>query len=150
MAEYVLYSKNIDDGFEKKIEEDIYKELYISKEILSEAHSKENVYGIVLNNYYEFEKELFDITLQSKIFYQFSHFDFNRYALSVGQRLLNLLSSITLYLDSFKNDLRDNGIEKYPDCLEDEFVQVRTFINNSVKFKIMRLSASPKTLQFQG
>ena len=38
MAEYVLYSKNIDDGFEEKIEEDIYKELYISKEILSEAH----------------------------------------------------------------------------------------------------------------
>lgn len=135
MTKYIIYSKYLSNGFECDIDKDTYNNLKQSKEVLFEVRSKENIYNIVLMNYYEFENELFEISLKCEVF---SHYEFNDHVSKIEQRILNLLSSSTLYLDSFKNDLQKKGIEKYSSHLEVEFEKVRAIINNDSKFRIMK------------
>lgn len=130
--EYIIYSKNLANGFEEEIEEKTYNELFLSKEILFEIRSKENIYNMILMNYYDFEKELFEICLKDEIF-QLDYSSFNNVISKIEQRILNLLASITFYCDSFKNDLKDNEIEKYPNELEDEYKEIRYFKNSMRK-----------------
>lgn len=139
MSEYVISSKNLNNGFEEDIDENTYNALSQSKEILFEARSKENIYNIILMNYYEFEKELFEISLNNKIFkpdYQ----DFNNYISKTEQRILNLLSSITLYLDSFKDDCQNTP--KYSLHVKGEFQTIFKYVEesrkNNQKIKIMQ------------
>lgn len=101
MSEYFI--TNFYNDFEGNIDEDIYNNLIQSKRILFEARSKENIYNIVLMNYYEFEKELFEILLNDEIF-ESNYQIFNHYTSKIEQRILNLLASITLYLDSFEDE----------------------------------------------
>lgn len=140
MTEYVIYSKILSNRFEEIIEEYIYDNLSSSKEILSEVLAREKIYNIILMNYYEFEKELFEITLQHEI-YESDYSNFNEYMSKIEQRVLNLLSSITLYLDSFRDDLKD--IEKYSSHLKDEFRNIAIYIEDAYKndnqIKMMKL-----------
>lgn len=137
MVEYIVNCRNMSNGFTKNIDKKQFDESKKSKEILSERFSKENIYNLILMNYYEFEKELYTITLDNKIF-QSDYREFNNYKLKIEQRILNLLSSITLYLDSFKEDL-DSKISVY---LKDEMKLIDEYSNselkNNPKNKIMK------------
>ncbi|MDX9755906.1 MAG: hypothetical protein RBT52_00135 [Sulfurimonas sp.] len=121
MNQYIIYSKLLNSRFEESITEEIYNELTKSKQILSEIFAKEKIYNIILMNYYEFEKELFEITLTNEIF-QSDYSDFTDYLSKIEQRALNLLSSITLYLDSFKDDLKE--VQKYSLHLKSEYKKI--------------------------
>lgn len=140
MSKYIIYSKNITNGFKEDITQQQFEELAKSKEILGEVFAKEKIYNIILMNYYEFEKELFEITLEDEIFNS-DYPNFSEYISKAEQRILNLLSSITLYLDSFKDDLK--GTQKYSTYLKDEFGDIVNYLNESrtdnKQVEIMRL-----------
>lgn len=137
MTKYIIYSKNLSNGFEEEILKEKYNELNKSKKILSEVFAKEKIYNIILMNYYEFEKELFEISLTNEIF-QSDYSDFSGYLSKIEQRILNLLSSITLYLDSFIDDLKDKYIEE----LKKEYKQISETIKekleNEQQIKLMK------------
>ncbi|MCG3650990.1 hypothetical protein [Aliarcobacter butzleri] len=137
MTKYIIYSKNLSNGFEEEILKEKYDELNKSKKILSEVFAKEKIYNIILMNYYEFEKELFEINLRDEVF-QSDYADFSEYLSRIEQRILNLLSSVTLYLDSFKDDLKD----KYVEELKNEYQQIFKIINetleNEQQIKLMK------------
>ncbi len=135
MTEYSIFSKVLDNPFLDNIDEALFNELKQAKEILFEMHLKENVYNMVLMNYYEFEKELFDILFNYRCSFPNYH-DINDFSLRIEQRLLNIFSSSKLYLESFTTD-------KYKQCTEylaDEFLNIQNFklsLNEDKKFKIM-------------
>lgn len=137
MTKYIIYSKNLSNGFEEEILKEKYDELKKSKETLSEVFAKEKIYNIILMNYYEFEKELFEINLTDEIF-KSGYFDFSKYLSKIEQRILNLLSSITLYLDSYIDDLKDKYIEE----LKKEYKQISEIIKekleNEQQIKLMK------------
>ncbi|MDD2641135.1 MAG: hypothetical protein PHS65_09105 [Arcobacteraceae bacterium] len=139
MSKYIINSKNLSNGFEEEITKEQFEELAQSKEIFSEIFAKEKIYNIILMNYYEFEKELFEIILNNEVFNS-DYPKFSEYFLKIEQRILNLLSSITLYLDSFKDDLKET--KKYSTHLKDEFDGIVKFFNNELKnnknLKIMK------------
>lgn len=138
MKKYIVYSKNLSNTFEDSIDEQTYNELSQSKEILFEAHSKENMYNIILMNYYEFEQELFQILLKNEIF-NFTYSSLNDAYSKIEQRILNLFSSITLYLDSFKFE---KNIDKFSNHLADEFKNISDYIEkekeNNIEIKLMK------------
>jgi hypothetical protein len=137
MTNYIVYSKYTNNHFEENIDEDIYKNLFQSKGILFEARSKENIYNIVLMNYYEFEKELYEISLKDEIF-QSDYLTISEYVSKVEQRVLNLLSSTTLYLESFRFE---QDIKKYPEYLKSEYQNIENYYKNArsdSKIKIMK------------
>lgn len=140
MIKYIIYSKNITNGFQEELTQQQFEDLAKSKEILGEVFAKEKIYNIILINYYEFEKELFEITLEDEIFNS-DYSKFSEYISKTEQRILNLLSSITLYLDSFKDDLK--GTQKYSTYLKDEFGDIVNYLNESrtdnKQVEIMRL-----------
>jgi hypothetical protein len=121
MSEYIIYSKLLNSRFKESITEEIYNELNKSKQILNEVFAKEKIYNIILMNYYEFENELFKITLYDEIFQSY-YSNFSDYLSKIEQRVLNLLSSITLYLDSFKDDLKE--VQKYSLDLNSEYKNI--------------------------
>jgi hypothetical protein len=137
MSKYIIYSKNLSSCFEEEITQQQFVELAKSKDVLSEVFAKEKIYNIILMNYYEFEKESFEINLTDEIF-QSDYSDFSEYLSKIEQRILNLLSSITLYLDSFKDDLKDKYIEE----LKNEYQQILQTINeileNEQQIKLMK------------
>lgn len=128
MSKYIIYSKNITNGFQEELAQQEFEELSKSKEIIGEVFAKEKIYNIILMNYYEFEKELFEITLKYEIFNS-DYANFSEYILKAEQRILNLLSSITLYLDSFKDDLK--GTQKYSTYLRNEFTDIVNYLNEA-------------------
>lgn len=140
MIKQIIYSKNITNGFQEELTQQQFEDLAKSKEILGEVFAKEKIYNIILINYYEFEKELFEITLEDEIFNS-DYSKFSEYISKTEQRILNLLSSITLYLDSFKDDLK--GTQKYSTYLKDEFGDIVNYLNESrtdnKQVEIMRL-----------
>ena len=140
MSKYIIYSKNITNGFQEELTPQQFEELAKSKEILGEVFAKEKIYDIILMNYYEFEKELFEITLEDEIFNS-DYVNFNEYISKTEQRILNLLSSITLYLDSFKDDLK--GTQEYSTYLNNEFTVIVIYLNeartDNKQVEIMRL-----------
>ncbi|MGQ4002901.1 hypothetical protein QIW31_07655 [Francisellaceae bacterium CB299] len=92
-----------------KIHKCRYIRIINAEQILRECLSKEKIYDIVLLNYYEFEKELYEIILKHNVIdsiYDITE-NFNDYKILIEQKILNLLSSVTLYLDSFKGDIND-------------------------------------------
>lgn len=140
MIQYIIYSKLSSSRFEESITEEIYNELNKSKQILSEVFAKEKIYNIILMNYYEFENELFEITLADELF-QSDYSDFSDYLSKIEQRVLNLLSSITLYLDSFKDDLKE--VPKYSLDLYNEYKNIVEYYEKErdvdATIKIMKL-----------
>ena len=47
MTKYIIYSKNLSNGFEEEILKEKYNELNKSKKILSEVFAKEKIYNII-------------------------------------------------------------------------------------------------------
>lgn len=136
---YVIYGEYLNERFEESITEDVYNEIVKSKEILFEVQLKENIYNILMMNYYEFEKELFEISLEDEIFTS-DYLAFRRYVSKAEQRILNLLSSSTLYLDSFNDNLKEG--EKYSSHLKDEYENIVSYCTEArkddTKIDIMR------------
>lgn len=137
MTKYIIYSKNLSNGFEEEILKEQFEEFVKSKEVLFEVRQIENIYNILIMNYYEFEKELYEISLKDEIF-QSDYLQFSEYVSKVEQRILNLLSSTTLYFDSFKDDLKDKYIEE----LKKEYKQISEIIKekleNEQQIKLMK------------
>lgn len=129
MSSYVIYSLSLGKYFEDNIKEVKYLELKQSHEILRECKSVENMYNIVLINYYEFEEELYKISLNDEVF-NGSYSIFNSYITKVEQRLLNLLASVTLYLDFFKEE---KNVNKFSEYVKDVFAEVHVFIQEQNK-----------------
>ncbi len=88
-------------------------------------------------NYYEFEKELFEISLTNEIF-QSDYSDFSEYLSKIEQRILNLLSSITLYLDSFIDDLKDKYIEELKKEYKEISETIKEKLENEQQIKLMK------------
>ena len=138
MSRYVIFSNIIGRYFEDDIVVERYNEIHQSNEILRECKSTENIYNIVLMNYYEYEQELYNISLSDEVF-NGSYSIFNHYISKIEQRLLNLLASITLYLDFFKYE---KHTEKFSPYVKGEFKQVHEFIEtenaNNKNIKIVK------------
>lgn len=139
MSKYIIYSKNITNGFQEELTQQQFEELAKSKELLFEVRQIENIYNILIMNYYEFEKELYEISLKDEIFNS-DYINFSEYISKVEQRVLNFLSSTTLYFDSFKDDLKET--KKYSIYLKDEFNVIKKFFDEELKInknlKIMK------------
>lgn len=139
MSKYIIYSKNITNGFQDELTQQQFEELAKSKELLFEVRQIENIYNILIMNYYEFEKELYEISLKDEIFNS-DYINFSEYISKVEQRVLNFLSSTTLYFDSFKDDLKET--QKYSIYLKDEFNVIKKFFDEELKInknlKIMK------------
>ena len=139
MSKYIIYSKNITNGFQEELAQQQFEELAKSKELLFEVRQIENIYNILIMNYYEFEKELYEISLKDEIFNS-DYINFSEYISKVEQRVLNFLSSTTLYFDSFKDDLKET--KKYSIYLKDEFNVIKKFFDEELKInknlKIMK------------
>lgn len=139
MSKYIIYSKNITNGFQEELAQQQFEELAKSKELLFEVRQIENIYNILIMNYYEFEKELYEISLKDEIFNS-DYINFSEYISKVEQRVLNFLSSTTLYFDSFKDDLKET--QKYSIYLKDEFNVIKKFFDEELKInknlKIMK------------
>lgn len=139
MSKYIIYSKNITNGFQEELAQQEFEELSKSKELLFEVRQIENIYNILIMNYYEFEKELYEISLKDEIFNS-DYINFSEYISKVEQRVLNFLSSTTLYFDSFKDDLKET--QKYSIYLKDEFNVIKKFFDEELKInknlKIMK------------
>ncbi len=139
MTQYIIYAKYYSNGFEEEVSQQQFEELGKSKELLFEVRQIENIYNILIMNYYEFEKELYEISLKDEIFNS-DYINFSEYISKVEQRVLNLLSSTTLYFDSFKDDLK--GTQKYSIYLKDEFDVIKKFFDEELKInknlKIMK------------
>lgn len=139
MSKYIIYSKNITNGFQEELAQQEFEELSKSKELLFEVRQIENIYNILIMNYYEFEKELYEISLKDEIFNS-DYINFSEYISKVEQRVLNFLSSTTLYFDSFKDDLKET--QKYSIYLKDEFNVIKKFFDEKLKInknlKIMK------------
>ena len=134
---YFIKSTTIGNNLKVDITKEKFNELKLSKNILSEVLRKENSYDIILMNYYEFEKELFEINLKDEIFNIFGYEYINNVMSRIAQRLLNLLASITFYLDSYNDDR-----SKYSKYIKDEITSVHEYIkyetSNNLIYKIMK------------
>ncbi len=142
MTRYVVYSKNLSNGFEREIDKNTYDKLEESKNILSLVRSQENIYNIILMNYYEFEKELFEIMLNNEIFAQHDYENINEHRIKMEQRILNLLSSIILYLDTIKVNSENsflqgeyNNIKNFfkDACDSDKKIEIMRFMRNHIQ-----------------
>ena len=129
MNRYVVYSLTLGKQFEDDIDELNYSELKKSHEILRECRSVENIYDIVLMNYYEFEEELYKIALNDEIF-NGNYSIFNSYIRQIEQRLLNLLASVTMYLDFFNGG---DKVNKFSEYIKGELAVVHEFIKKQNK-----------------
>lgn len=133
MAEYSIVSW--DKLINEKSCEEQYTKLKKSKEILFDVRTRENIYHIILLNYDEFEKELLKIQEDEEN----DPSDINGYLIRKEQRILNLFSSITRYLDSFR---KKEGIKKYSEYLKKELKKINKYIwkvsDKDQKLKIMR------------
>ena len=47
MSQYIIFSKNLSNGFEEELTKEQFEELAKSKEILGEVFAKEKIYNII-------------------------------------------------------------------------------------------------------
>jgi hypothetical protein len=136
MYKFTISNLILDNPFIFEINEDEFNNIKENKEVLSTIFSKENKYAIILKNYYEFEKELFEIILENEISKKVIYYaEANDYKLRIEQKFLNLFSSITFYRDSYSN----KNLNKYPSLIVSEIKNINKVIKNkNEKYEIMQ------------
>lgn len=95
---YVLRKNTIDHNREIMLCENDYLQCKKSKIILDEILAIEEKYNILLNNYTELEKTIFNTLLIGKI-HTVSYKDFHEHKLLINTKIVNFLTSARLYID---------------------------------------------------
>lgn len=132
MYKFTISNFILDDSFIFEINEDEFNNIKENKEVLSTIFSKENKYAVILKNYHEFEKELFEIILENEISKKAIYYsEVNEYKLRIEQKFLNLFSSITFYKDSYDGE----DLKKYPSLIELEIKNIKKTIKDTMNKK---------------
>ncbi len=101
--------RNIVSGnvHEIEITEKEYSDYKKAINILSNALAIEEKYEIVVTNYLDFEKQIFDATSSYMIRDHLDYSDFFEVRLGLNIRLVNLLTAVRLYVDQLNQNVRD-------------------------------------------
>ena len=89
-----------------------FKKLKAAKKVLVSGFAIEEKYDVLLANYEEFEKEILNVTLESMLRPHGKYGDFRCYRAKLNQRLINLLATSRLYLDSIERHVSDITTDK--------------------------------------
>jgi hypothetical protein len=87
------------------IERAEFERIRSSKERLLDIFRTEEKFGLILENYREFEQTLLEITLQRMVFHETDWSGRVSEIYLVARRLVNLLTTSRLYLDQVRHDL---------------------------------------------
>lgn len=99
-VKYFLTKKVIGQVPRVEIDKNFYNDLVSARSVLTNAFEIEEKYEVLIQNYIDFEKQLLDIALSSMVRTPVEYYDFFLARTSVNVRLLNLLTTARLYLDS--------------------------------------------------
>lgn len=104
---FVLRTNTFDCSEEIGLTEDEYITCKSSKDKLSVMFSIEEKYHIIVNNYIDFEKSVLNISLLTEInrggYYQ----EFYEFKSELNTKIINILTSIRLYMDSIETHVQD-------------------------------------------
>lgn len=104
--EYFVDRSALNSKGEINISEKEYQSIKEAKNFLSEALSIEKKFDILMENYYEFEIDLLNISTRHMIFRgELNEEKFHNDLTLMNRRLANLLSSTKLYIDHGKHQL---------------------------------------------
>ena len=90
---------------EIKIDENNFELLKSSKKILDEAIALEEKFEILITNYLELEKEFINIAVSEMVRYTNEYREFFVITLMLNVRIINLLTSVRLYIDTLASHL---------------------------------------------
>ena len=95
------------------ITEKEYQDIQIAKEGLVESLFLEEKFDIVLENFYEYEMELLQLSTHQMLFRNLNYSKFQKEINSVNRRIINLLSACRLYIDHSSHHISNifNGDE---------------------------------------
>ncbi len=82
------------------ISEEKYELLKKSQQVLRSALSIEEIYEIVISNYFEFEKDTLEITLNNMLYRDISYHNIFESRSTLDRRIINILTAVRLYLDT--------------------------------------------------
>jgi len=120
---YILRKDVLGSVPEIKITEADYAAYKGARDVLSNAFAIEEKYEILISNYLDFEKQIFDATADFMVrdYLDYSA-DFFRVRLGFNIRLLNVLSSTRVYVDQLEQHVRECLPERTAD-------QTKAFVN---------------------
>lgn len=107
IIKYLLRKTVMGEVPEIEITAEEYAEFEKARNILSNALAIEEKYEIVITSYLDFEKQIFDATIDSMVR---EHFDYSVYfdvRLGLNIRLVNLLTAIRLYVHQLNQNVRE-------------------------------------------
>ncbi|WP_461211577.1 hypothetical protein [Desulfocurvus sp. DL9XJH121] len=120
MNEFIVAIHALGRFPEIKITEEEYIEIKRSKLILKNFFEIENLYEILITNYYNFEKESLVISLDQMLLNEFNYKIAYEQRMRINRVIMNLLSSLRSYIDQspkciascFDNDIQIENKEK--------------------------------------
>lgn len=77
-----------------------FEALQEARQVLLELSDVEEKYGIIIDNYFELELSLLEEALRSLVYPSFDSMEFQENRSLTSRRLMNLLTSVRLYLES--------------------------------------------------
>lgn len=89
------------------ISESEYRAIAIAKDGLVNSLYLEEKFDIVLENFYEYEMELLELSTRHMLFRNESYSKFHNEINSINRRIINLLSACRLYIDHSSHHLSD-------------------------------------------
>ena len=102
---YLLCKVVLDNVPEIEITAEEYAEFEKARNILSSAFAIEENYEILITNYLDFEKQIFDTSTGFMVREYLDYSDFFEARLGLNVRLVNLLTAVRMYVDQLKQDV---------------------------------------------
>ena len=102
--EYFIYKQIFRGVHSLAISESLYTELKKSREILSRSLAIEEIYEIVISNYFEFEQEIQKHSIDQMIRKDSLYTNAFGVRVDLNKRLLNILAAVRSYIDSVKHN----------------------------------------------
>lgn len=96
---YILKIHALEKYPEIDLEKSQYDSIKRAREVLSNGLAMEEKYEILISNYLEFEKEIFEHAAQLMVRSPYDYEDFFQVRMSFNRRLVNLLTAARLYVD---------------------------------------------------
>ncbi len=90
---------------ELEIDQSRFDELKSSRSILSHALAIEEKYSIVISNFLELEREAINVSIYEMVQSPIEYNDFFSIRLALNTRLVNLLTSVRLYIDQLSGHI---------------------------------------------
>jgi len=104
---YILRKDVLGNVPEIEISEQEYIELQKARNTLSNALAVEEKYEIVISNYLDFEQEILNATTSYMIRAHLDYSDFFKIRLGLNIKLVNLLTSVRLYIDQLNQNVAE-------------------------------------------